>query len=108
MYRCPHCHNSDENYIGYINSKPYCRKCIKFNVKNKLNYYPLDIKDVDLNLKYPLSSYQEDISNQLVNDIENNDRLLVYAVCGAGKTEIIIKVIQKYLKKSYILQYLWL
>ena len=82
---------------------PYCRRCIKFSKKDvDIHYNPTfkTPKNVVINLKYPLSSFQENISNSLVKDIKSNDNLLVYAVCGAGKTEIIIKVIQEYLKKG--------
>lgn len=100
MFKCPYCNNQDEKYIGYINNKPYCRKCIRFNKKDYLLDDSGKERNVNINLKYPLSSFQQSISNDLVNDIDKYDHLLVYAVCGAGKTEIIIEVIAKYLRKG--------
>mgnify|MGYP002514264655 CR=1 FL=1 len=35
-----------------------------------------------------------------LNNIEKENNILVYAVCGAGKTEIIVKVIERTLKKG--------
>ena len=101
MYKCPICGNDDQNLIGFRNNESYCRKCLKFSNQN--NTLTKDRKintDIQLNLKYPLSSFQQDISNNLVKEIKKKDNLLVYAVCGAGKTEIIVQVIYEYLKKG--------
>ena len=101
MLQCSICGNQDENYFGIRNNEIYCRKCIKFSKTNYLFDPSKKInKDINVNLKYPLSSFQNDISNKLVKEIKNNDNLLVYAVCGAGKTEIIVKVIFESLKKG--------
>lgn len=100
MFICPLCGNKDKKYIGYLNSNPYCRKCIKFSNNKKLLYQAKEHQEVDINLKYPLSFFQNEISNNLVNSIKEEDNILVYAVCGAGKTEIIIKVIKEYLVKG--------
>lgn len=100
MFKCPYCNNEDERFIGYINDKPYCRKCIRFNKKDYLLSRKTKEKEININLKYPLSSFQKGISDDLVNDIEKYDHLLVYAVCGAGKTEIIVEVIAKFLRKG--------
>ena len=32
-YKCPICGNTDIHSIGYLNGKPYCRRCISFRVK---------------------------------------------------------------------------
>ena len=29
-FTCPICGNTDVHSIGYINGKPYCRRCISF------------------------------------------------------------------------------
>jgi len=100
MYKCPICGNTDKNYIGYLNSNPYCRKCIKFSKTESFQSKKIIKKSININLKYPLSFFQNNISNELVNNIDKNNNILVYAVCGAGKTEIIIKVIYEFLKKG--------
>lgn len=100
MYRCPTCGNTDKRYIGYLNSNPYCRKCIKFSKTKEFVCEKKVVQPFDVNLKYPLSFFQNNISDMLSKDIEENNRLLVYAVCGAGKTEIIIKVIHEFLLKG--------
>lgn len=101
MYKCPTCGNMDKNYIGYINSVPYCRKCIKFSIKEYSYEKKKTIQEeINVNLRYPLSSFQNKVSNDLVENIEKENHLLVYAVCGAGKTEIVVKVIFEFLKKG--------
>lgn len=100
MFKCPICGNTDKNYIGYLKSNPYCRKCIKFSKKEIFVSKKITNNSININLKYPLSSFQNNISNELANNIDKNNQILVYAVCGAGKTEIIIKVVYNFLKKG--------
>ena len=100
MFKCPRCGNTQKEYIGFKNNEPYCRKCIKFSNNETLNNPYVKNKDVVINMKYDLTISQNQISNELLNNIEKEDNILVYAVCGAGKTEIIVKVIERTLKKG--------
>ena len=98
-YRCPRCGNTDVRYIGYLNGLPYCRKCILFygeKVEEKKREGGL----VSLKLNYSLSEEQERISNQLLENYKNNIDSLVNAVCGAGKTEIVFRVISYALSRG--------
>lgn len=98
MYTCPICGNSDNKYIGYKNSKPYCRRCIMFELNNKtfLGYSPLPHRAY---LKYPLTSSQQKCSDKIVNNFKKGINSFVYAVCGAGKTELVYQVIEEALKE---------
>lgn len=96
---CPRCGNKNERYIGYKNGKPYCRLCIsmkgemaKENIPSK--YYPV------LSLHYDLSPEQKKISDKIISNFKSGIDTLVYAVCGAGKTELIFGVIQYALTKK--------
>ena len=100
LFKCPRCGNTQKEYIGFKNNEPYCRKCIKFSNNKNLNIPYVKNKDVVINMKYDLSISQDQISNELLNNIEKENNILVYAVCGAGKTEIIVKVIERTLKKG--------
>ena len=100
MYKCPRCGNTQKEYIGFKNNEPYCRKCIKFSNNENLNIPYVKNKEVVINMKYDLTISQNQISNELLNNIEKENNILVYAVCGAGKTEIIVKVIERTLKKG--------
>ena len=89
---CSRCGNSDPKYIGYLNGKPYCRFCISMRGKNATKKLP-GRGAVVINLGYPLSKEQKNLSKQIVENYQNNIDTLVNAVCGAGKTELVYGVI---------------
>ena len=89
---CSRCGNSDPKYIGYLNGKPYCRFCISMRGKNATKKLP-GRGAVVINLGYPLSKEQKNLSKQIVENYQNNTDTLVNAVCGAGKTELVYGVI---------------
>ena len=93
LYKCPICGNTDIHSIGYLNGKPYCRRCISFKgeeVKHKPSYP----KKAPIHLSYELSSEQKELSDKLVENYKKGIDSLVFAVCGSGKTEISLAVIQ--------------
>lgn len=98
-YVCPICGNKDPKSIGILNGVPYCRKCIAFKSEGVAykRKYP---KSVNIYLNYELSPQQKDLSNRLVNNYFENINSLVYAVCGSGKTEIVLEVIRTVLSKG--------
>lgn len=98
MYTCPNCLNTDRKYFAFRNNVLYCRKCLSFygdKVEEKSNNLSL----VTLNLNYSLSSLQEEISNNVINAYMNHKNVLINAVCGAGKTELVYGVIKYALEK---------
>ena len=90
---CKRCGNKDERYIGYKFGVPYCRKCISFRDNNYISHSFLPIRDIKPYLKYPLSKEQEEISTSLLEEFKLSHNSLVHAVCGAGKTEIVLSVV---------------
>lgn len=99
-FKCLNCGNEDNRYFGIRNGITYCRKCLAFakkegDIKEKKSH-----KEVILDLKYPLTVDQEKISNSIKENIKINKDVLVHAVCGAGKTEIVSKIIYEYLKEG--------
>lgn len=52
-------------------------------------------------IKYPLSKEQIRISEEVRDNYINGINTLIYAVCGAGKTELVFKVIEYALKNAY-------
>ena len=70
MYKCPRCGNTQKEYIGFKNNEPYCRKCIKFSNNENLNIPYVKNKEVVINMKYDLTISQNQISNELLNNIE--------------------------------------
>lgn len=55
----------------------------------------------DAIIKYPLSKEQVRISEEVRDNYINGINTLIYAVCGAGKTELVFKVIEYALKNAY-------
>ena len=91
-YICPICGNKDQKYVGERNGKPYCRKCITFRgLEATDSYIPND--SASYALHYELSEDQKRLSSQLVTNYKNGMDTLVHAVCGSGKTEIVLNVI---------------
>jgi len=87
MFVCDRCGNSDIRYVGHINGKPYCRKCIVFSGKT-VEYSKATKKRAPLDLRYKLSEEQSNLSRKIIENFVNGVDTLIYAVCGSGKTEI--------------------
>lgn len=90
-----------KTYVTLRNGKPYCRRCISFygeEVTDDETYPPINSSAV---LKYPLSKEQLRISNEVKTNYINGFNTLIYAVCGAGKTELVFSVIEYALKHAY-------
>lgn len=96
-YICPICGNSDSRYFGNRNGKIYCRKCITFRGQEARDDY-IQGEDYEYSLNYELSFEQKKLSRQLLINYKNGLDSLVHAVCGAGKTEIVLEVISYALK----------
>lgn len=80
----------DQKYVSDINGHSYCRRCITFNGKNAPPY-EVNSDNSEYKIDYNLSKEQEYISNQTLYAIKNKRNVLIHAVCGAGKTELIFK-----------------
>lgn len=87
MFVCPICMNKNPIYIGIKDGKEYCRRCISFNGKKAI-YSEVTSKPT-LNLGFELSKRQKEISNNLVNAYKQKHNAFLYAVTGAGKTELV-------------------
>ena len=90
---CPVCGNTDVHSIGYLNGKPYCRRCISFKGE-EVEHKPSYPKKAPIHLLYELSPEQKELSDKLVENYKKGIDSLVFAVCGSGKTEISLAVIQ--------------
>ena len=93
-YICPVCGNTDIHSIGQLNGKPYCRRCISFKGE-EVDYKQSFPKKAPIHLSYKLSLEQTELSDKLMENYKNGIDSLVFAVCGSGKTEICLKLIQK-------------
>ena len=96
---CPICGNADTKYIGFRNGKPYCRKCITFRGQEAIGDFRQS-ESADYALHYELSDDQKRLSKELVNNFTHGIDSLVHAVCGSGKTEIVLEVISYAIKHN--------
>ena len=95
-YKCPICGNTNPNSIGYLHGKPYCRACIIFRGNEAIEPKP-HLMSSKIFLNYILSPEQQELADKLVNNYISGKSSLVHAVCGSGKTEIVLSII------SYVL-----
>ena len=103
--KCPRCLNTDDSYFFKGSKGWYCRKCISFKrvmIEESMEEEQLaritEGSEVYA-LKYPLTEKQLEISVRCIEVLHDTD-CLITAVCGAGKTEIMVGVIGWYLKRK--------
>ncbi|EGJ27270.1 DEAD/DEAH box helicase [Streptococcus porcinus] len=99
-YYCGRCFTKADKDHLLPNGHYYCRRCLIFGrvqSHDKLYYFPAQPfpKGNYLKWKGALTPYQESISKQLVENYYLEKRSLVYAVTGAGKTEMIYRIIKE-------------
>ncbi|MCH5172326.1 MAG: DEAD/DEAH box helicase family protein [Erysipelotrichales bacterium] len=89
---CPKCGNKNPKYFGYLNGKAYCRRCITFK-GDDIEYKAKRKEKITYKLKFELSDRQKEISKDTLANYKNGVNTLIYAVTGAGKTEMIYETI---------------
>lgn len=103
--KCPRCLNEDPSWFYHGVNGWYCRKCISFGrVMIEEENEPVSLSEIDEGseeyvLKYPLTPAQKKVSDLCCEKIHEQD-VLIHAVCGAGKTEIVMKTIADYLSRG--------
>ncbi|WP_113930725.1 DEAD/DEAH box helicase [Bacillus sp. P14.5] len=110
--QCNRCGNQDQSlFASFPCSRckeecTYCRKCIMMGRVSQCTPLiewtgPSQHTTIDsLQWKGTLSQGQQTASDQVVKSIETNTDLLVWAVCGAGKTEVLFHGIHHALKQG--------
>ena len=90
---CPICGASDSIFIGNKNGHPYCRRCVSFRGDEVIGdlSYP---KSAPIYIDYDLSEDQKRLSKIIIDNYKDGKNTLVHAVCGSGKTEIVLEVIK--------------
>ena len=100
MVYCEVCGCTDIKYFGKRKGELYCRRCISFKGENVIRKESKIEEKVKPMLKYKLTRDQLRVSNGVTYAIKNNKNVLIYAVCGAGKTEIVYDVISYMINKN--------
>ncbi|MGD6778632.1 DEAD/DEAH box helicase [Sutcliffiella horikoshii] len=112
--KCNRCGNINQNLFAAFNCArchqtcTYCRNCIMMGRVSECtpliswSGQRLDTADQDTALAWDgtLSKGQQLASNKVVEAINSKTSLLVWAVCGAGKTEVLFKGIEKALSNG--------
>lgn len=98
VFKCNICGNTDLEYTGIINGNRYCRLCLRFVNTDGVNDNSFFNEKILLEIPYELTNEQIKVSDELISEISNNRNCYIHAVCGAGKTEIVLELIEKFLK----------
>ncbi|MDP2813328.1 MAG: helicase-related protein [Erysipelotrichaceae bacterium] len=95
MNVCSVCGNRDLRYFYVGTRGEYCRKCVMYisSVEAESGKRDWDCGDEQYLLDYPLTKHQQLASDQIREKVVWND-VLVDAVCGAGKTELVLGAIE--------------
>lgn len=98
--KCPRCGNDDDNAFYQGSRGVYCRRCIKFS--RLLLEERIEEKGIfqisgnaDYELSFRLTQYQQNCIKQLKMQLQQQSEVVLYAACGAGKTEMVLDVIQR-------------
>jgi competence protein ComFA len=108
-FQCNRCGNADQHFFASFHCSrcgetcTYCRKCVMMGRVSEctplLVWHGPEIEfqppPVILNWQGQLSSGQQQASDAVVQAVQHPEELLVWAVCGAGKTEVLFHGIEK-------------
>lgn len=101
MNECKFCGNKNQFAFFTRDDKLVCRMCISFimQIEEKQEEYDIKLEELDYELPFKLTQKQLEVSNLIRNKSINKD-VLVEAVCGAGKTELVIETIGEALQNK--------
>lgn len=110
-YVCHRCGNRKKRYfykyysVYHENHVVYCLKCV--NIGRSDSLAPLRVihtanapESCSYDLGFDLSPAQKSASDKITEALESNENLLLYAVTGAGKTEITFEAISRARQKG--------
>lgn len=98
---CPVCNNKDYRFFEIKNNEIYCRKCIKIASLKKVENKKYNVKKIiKANINYSLTKVQQKASKEILNYVKNNQSVIVNAVCGAGKTELVYEAIEYFINQN--------
>ena len=97
--QCPRCLNQDEKYFYHYQQKTICRYCIHLDGLRVDPSISIEGSNYEASLPFELSDVQQQVSEWITNYGFDQD-LLISAVCGAGKTEMVIPFVSEALKKG--------
>ena len=99
-FECPICGNRDKEITGIKpDGRIYCRLCLAFTGR-AAPPFAYSGGDGQLSLAYPLTEEQERVSCATLSAVESGKPVLIRAVTGAGKTELVYRSMEYFLKRK--------
>ena len=99
-FTCPRCGNADSDGIGIgPKGQPYCRICLQFDGCPAPPFVPSGQR-AKLVLSYPLSPAQKTVSDRVLDLVMQGRPVLIRAVTGAGKTELVYAAMEHFLARG--------
>lgn len=105
-YQCFRCGSLIDQKLWKLSEEVlYCRACIQLGrIRSDQKLYAIAQKDFEgqevLNWKGTLTSYQQEVSEGLIQAVKAGKHALVHAVTGAGKTEMMYQVVATAIKSG--------
>ena len=105
-YQCFRCGSLIDRKLWKLSEEVlYCRACIQLGrIRSDQKLYAIAQQDFEgqevLNWKGTLTSYQQEVSEGLIQAIKAGKHALVHAVTGAGKTEMMYQVVATAIKSG--------
>lgn len=102
---CPRCGNEEPDYFFNDRGSWYCRRCIAFgrvDVQEPLCTPKWEKKTIacSYHLPYALTDLQQQVVAEVCAHLEQGAHVLIYAATGAGKTELTMEAICRYLNRG--------
>lgn len=99
MDQCPRCGERDQRYFIVNERRSLCRKCLTYQGDVGQAVFAQDL--VEPVLSFALTDAQKQCSKEIECASRKGD-VLVYAICGAGKTELVIETIRSVLDRKLV------
>ena len=105
-YQCFRCGSMIDQKLWKLSEEVlYCRSCIRLGrIQSDQKLYAIAQQDFEgqevLNWKGSLTSYQQQVSDGLIQAVNEGKNALVHAVTGAGKTEMMYQVVARAIQKG--------
>ena len=105
-YQCFRCGSMIDQKLWKLSEEVlYCRACIQLGrIRSDQKLYAIAKQDFEgqevLNWKGTLTSYQQEVSDGLIQAVKEGGNALVHAVTGAGKTEMMYQVVATAIKSG--------
>ena len=105
-YQCFRCGSLIDRKLWKLSEEVlYCRACIQLGrIRSDQKLYAIAQQDFEgqevLNWKGTLTSYQQEVSDGLIQAVKEGGNALVHAVTGAGKTEMMYQVVATAIKSG--------